>query len=357
MRWPRTLAFALLLAMSVPTFAAERVRVAVLGLFHPKQVVVEVLPSSPMIVESEHNQFVAGVGDAQRIFLDWSKSQVIARSEHTKLQGNKITLTARSGGDSDFFLSVPGKLRRPYRGKLVVIASGNELIPVVDMDLEIAVASVIAAELPKDTPVEALKAQAVVSRSYLASGGHRHPHSDFCDTTHCQFLREPPSPDSRAALAARETQGLVLAWKSKPFAAMFSASCGGHTHSLAQIGTAPLDYPYYSVECPYCRRSPEKWSSTISETDADALASNDEASRIKTGRKLGWHAVQSNTYERRKASGVVDVSGVGRGHGVGLCQRGAVGMARSGADFRAILSHYFPNTTIEELLLPLSFNK
>jgi stage II sporulation protein D len=41
------------------------------------------------------------------------------------------------------------------------------------------------------------------------------------------------------------------------------------------------------------------------------------------------------------------VSGVGSGHGVGLCQRGAVGMARSGKDFRLILANYFPNTTIE----------
>jgi stage II sporulation protein D len=45
----------------------------------------------------------------------------------------------------------------------------------------------------------------------------------------------------------------------------------------------------------------------------------------------------------------VHVSGTGRGHGVGLCQRGAVGMARSGQNFRAILTYYFPNTTIETL--------
>lgn len=347
MKWSPTLALVLLVALSVPASAAGRVRVAVLGLFHPKQVVAEAVPSSPMIVDSGHGQFVAGVAARQSITLTWSKSQVTARTAGAQLRGDTITFTARDGGDSEFLLSVPGKLRRHYRGKLIVIATGSDLIAVVDMDLETAVGSVLAAELPKDTPLEALKAQAVVSRSYLASGGHRHPHSDFCDTTHCQFLREPPPPDSRAALAARETKGLVLAWKSRPFAAMFSASCGGRTHTLAQIGGATAGYPYYSVDCSYCRRTPEKWSSRLSESDAAALASHDEASRIKTGRKLGWHAVQSNTFAQEEASGVVHVSGVGRGHGVGLCQRGAVGMARSGQDFRAILAHYFPNTTIE----------
>lgn len=347
MRWSHTFAIVLLVAISVPAFAAERVRVAVLGLFHPKQLVVETLPSSPIVVVSGREQFVAGIGASQRVSITWSGSRVNVRADGERVAGETITFAAREGGDSEFFLSVPGKLRRRYRGKLVIIAAKNELVPVVDMDIETAVASVVAAEMPGDAPLEALKAQAVVSRSYLVSSGHRHPYSDFCDTTHCQFLREPPPPGSRAALAARATKGLVLAWRGKLFSAMFSASCGGHTHSLAQVGFTAVDYPYYSVECPYCLRAPDKWSSRLTEKDAAALASNSETERIKTGRKVGWHAVESNTYMRITAGGGVDVSGVGRGHGVGLCQRGAVGMARERKDFRAILSHYFPNTTVE----------
>jgi stage II sporulation protein D len=208
------------------------------------------------------------------------------------------------------------------------------------------VASIVAAELPANTPIEALKAQAVVSRSYLVSGGPRHIHSDFCDSTHCQFFREPPAADRPAARAARDTAGLVLEWKGRPFAAMFSASCGGHTHSLVQIGYATRDYPYFPVECPYCQRAPERWRSRMSEKDASSLAANSEGARIKTGRSLGWHAVESNTYTLTKTSNGVELRGTGRGHGVGLCQRGAVEMARVGMDFRAILAHYFPNTTV-----------
>ena len=118
----------------------------------------------------------------------------------------RLTFGARSGGESEFVLVVPGKLRRRYRGNLTITAGKGELTAVIAMELETAVASVVAAELSSDAPLEALKAQAVVSRSFLVSGGPRHAYADFCDTTHCQFLREPPAPASRAALAARATR-------------------------------------------------------------------------------------------------------------------------------------------------------
>jgi stage II sporulation protein D len=184
----------------------------------------------------------------------------------------------------------------------------------------------------------------VVSRSYLVAGGRRHSSADFCDTTHCQFLRQPPAPTSPAARATAATQGLVLAWHEQPFAAMFSASCGGRTHSLAEIGYAERDYPYFAVECPACRRRPERWSSAL--PPGDATAPNDERLRIRAGRKLGWGAVPSPNFSAQTTDDGTELSGVGRGHGIGLCQRGARGLALDGRDFRAILTHYFPNTTV-----------
>src|SRR5260221_13879275 len=95
------------------------------------------------------------------------------------------------------------------------------------MDVETAVASIVVAESPPHAPMEALKAQAVAARSFLAAGKGRHSGFDFCDTTHCQFLRQPPAADSPAAQATSATRGLVLAYKGRGFAAMYSASCGG----------------------------------------------------------------------------------------------------------------------------------
>lgn len=338
--------FVLLILSGLPAWGAERVQVAVFGLFHPRALTVEALPTSPLTVDASGEQFVIGAGESKAVSIFWASGKLQIHSTNGNMEARRVTFTSRAGGEAEFFLSVPGKLRRRYRGSLVVNA-GKELVPVVDVELETAVASVVAAELPANAPMEALKAQAVVSRSYLVSGGHRHAYSDFCDSTHCQFFREPPSAGSPAAQAARATAGLVLMWKGRPFPAMFSASCGGRTHSLAQVGYAAADYPYFPVECPYCHHAPEQWRSTVSAGDAAALSAS-ETARIRTGRRLGWHAVESNTYTKTRTSGQVELNGVGRGHGIGLCQRGAMGMGRAGKDFRTILAWYFPNTLVQE---------
>jgi stage II sporulation protein D len=339
----------LLVAASGTVSATERVRIAVMGLFHTNQFVVEASPQVPIVVSSGQQQFTVGDDVRQSVIIRRNGGEVVVEGAGLRVVSERFTFSSRAGGESEFVLAVPGKLRRRYRGNLTITAGKTELVAVVDMELETAVASVVAAESFADAPLEALKAQAVVSRSFLVSGGHRHSSADFCDTTHCQFLREPPATGSRAALATRSTEGMVLIWKGRPFAAMYSASCSGHTHSLAEVGAPIADYPYFSVECAYCRRHPEKWSSQLNRKDADALAANSEQERIQSARKLGWNTLPSNSFTRSGGGDEVVLSGVGRGHGVGLCQHGATGMALDGADFRTILAYYFPNTLIESV--------
>jgi stage II sporulation protein D len=261
-----------------------------------------------------------------------------------------LQIKSNDAGPNNFVLSVPGKIHRQYQGELAIAGDGNSLVPVITMDLETAVASIVAAESPPGAPLEALKAQAVASRSYLIASKGRHGTSfDFCDTTHCQFLREPPPPAHPAALAARQTAGLVLAFNDSAFAAMYSASCGGHTYSLAELGISPRDYPYYSVDCEYCKKNPEVWTRNLSSAEAEKLGQRtSEASRLRLARQLGWMAIPSNTYSTKSNGDDVELRGVGRGHGIGLCQRGAAAMAKDGADFGTILQHYYPNTSLKK---------
>jgi peptidoglycan hydrolase-like amidase len=326
--------------------SAQRVRIVVAGLFHPAQLEIEASAAHPLLVAVDGTAFVVGAGARQRLTLRVSHNNVVANLAGRSAKAPRVEAAARSGADSEFTLIVPNKLHRLYRGKLSVTSDGRQLIPVVEMDIETAVASVVAAESAPGTPLEALKAQAVVSRSFLVAGGSRHVGADFCDTTHCQFLREPPTASSAAACAAAATRGLVLAWQGKPFAAMYSASCGGKTHTLAEVGLPPRDYPYFAVECAYCRRSPENWSSKLSAKDDALLRDHSESGRLKVSREHGWSTVPSNTFETEQVSGGLLLTGVGRGHGIGLCQRGAGAMAREGKSFREILTHYFPNAKV-----------
>lgn len=264
---------ALLLTLPAP---AEVVRIGVFSLFRPVELRVAPVSSALLVT----------TGDT-RIILEGRQAFTFSAP---------VRVSAPDGSGTDFRLSIPGKIERQFHGILTVQTGDHKLIAVVAMDREVAVASVVAAEMPPATPMEALKAQAVAARAYFASSGPRHDAFDFCDTTHCQFLRAWPEPSADAFQAARETSGLVLAYLGKPFAALYSASCGGQTRSLQDPGPG---YPYYSVRCDFCRRySP----------------------------------------------------GVVQGHQLGLCQKGAAGMAARGVGFREILDHYYPGTSVIFLL-------
>jgi stage II sporulation protein D len=231
-----------------------------------------------------------------------------------------------------------------------VTFAGEELVPVVSMDLETAVASVVAAEQVEHTPIEALKAQAVAARSYFMAARGRHRGFDFCDTTHCQFLRGSPVADHPAMRAVHETTGLVLAFRGAPIVALYSASCGGRTRSLADAGLPATDgYPYFSVDCSYCARHANAWERRLA-LDADARqldAARSEAARLAVDRRVGWSAVPGNNFEATRDLDALVLHGRGAGHGVGLCQTGAAGLAtESAATFAHILDHYYPGTAL-----------
>lgn len=248
------------------------VAICVFSLFHPVE--LEVQPARGSLVIVEQN----------------GRRESIEGSGARMLRG-PATATGRDGAQTTFILSVPGKIRREFHGRLEVRAEGEHLLAIVKMDLENAVASIVNAESPPAAPLEARKAQAVVARSFLIAARNRHGGFDFCDTTHCQFLREAPPAGSPAAKAAGETRDLVLAYQGRPIAALYSANCGGTTRTLEEAGWNAEPYPYFAVECP--------------------------------------------------------VRGVVAGHRIGMCQEGAALMGRRGKTYREILALYFPATTLE----------
>jgi stage II sporulation protein D len=328
-----------------PHAIAQDVRIGVLGLFHPREVKLEASQKEAVIIQAAGQTFVLEPGSPTAASFCISNGALLFDFGGHVLRTTEIYAAARNNGAVSFLLAVPGKITRAYRGTLVVKASRGEVVPIITMDLETAVASTVAAESGSDTPLEALKAQAVVARSYFVAGGGRHRDFDFCDLTHCQFLREPPAEDSPAVVAARQTRGLVLTFQDKPFSAMFSSSCGGRTRTPAEVGLPGGVYPYFSVLCDFCYRNPSRWTRRLSPQDATLLAKG-ESGRLAVDRRLGWNAVPSNNFTSREEDGQVTLEGAGQGHGIGLCQRGAKAMADKGSGFRQILEHYFPNAAV-----------
>ena len=342
LRWP---ILALLLVLPL-TVAASTVRVGVFGLFHPHELIVRPAPGATLEVQAGRETFL--LFGAQLARLRISGKYVECRVGDRTVRASSVRISPRDAQSPDLLLSVPGRIERRFRGSLEVAATKRELTPVVSMDLEVAVASAVAAESPPGASLEALKAQAVVTRSYYVATRGRHADFDFCDTTHCQFLRQPPGSTHPASLATAATGGLILAWRDAPLPALFSADCGGRTRTLAELGIPTDGYPYFSVECPSCRTGSTAWEAQLDLKDAQPLLAgkNLEQARLEVGRRLGWGVVPGSNFKARREGEKFVIHGRGAGHGVGLCQKGAAAMAAEGATYREILSRYFPNTVL-----------
>ncbi len=329
-----------------PARADDAVSVSVFGLFHPQEFVVTAPAGHALILHAGGKRVALENSGVSSATVRIDVSDLIVSAGREELRSTRVAVLGRRNESADFILEIPGKIRRQYHGTLEIRPAGRHLLSVATLDLETAVASVVSAESAPDAPLEALKAQAVAARSYFVAGRGRHRDFDFCDTTHCQFLRASPPVTSRVAVAVEATRGLVLAYQSMPFAAMYTRSCSGQTRTPAQVGLPAAAYPYFSVDCEYCRRHPVRWTSYLPAHQAESLSASDETARLAVARRIGWSAVPSNDFSFAKDGDRVLLTGVGNGHGIGLCQAGARAMAESGAAFREILLHYYPNTDI-----------
>jgi peptidoglycan hydrolase-like amidase len=328
-----------------PGRADDAVSISVFGLFHPREFVVTAPAGHALILHARGQRVVLENSGVSSATVRIDGSDLIVSAGREELRSTRVAVSGRNES-ADFILEIPSKIKRQYHGTLEIRPAAGNLISMVTLDLETAVASVVAAESAPDAPLEALKAQAVAARSYFVAGRGRHRGFEFCDTTHCQFLRAAPPAASRVAVAVEDTRGLVLAYQTMPFAAMYTRSCSGETRTPAQVRLPAAAYPYFSVDCEYCRRHPVRWTSYIPAHQAGSLRASDETARLAVARHIGWSAVPSNDFSFAKDGDRVLLRGVGNGHGVGLCQAGARAMAASGAGFREILEHYYPNTDI-----------
>ncbi len=195
---------------------------------------------------------VRPTGTARLHCSDGQGSWIIEANRSLTVKPESAQLHIAGPGNSPvpFQLDLPGVLCRSYTGTLILLGNGEVVRPIVTMTCEIAVNSIVSAELPiSEAPFAAMAAQAVVSRSILlALNKRRHPIADFCDTTHCQFLRAPAPPGSRPWRSANETAGFALKQNGHWMSPRFSAACGGYT----EAGFNGEDH-YVSVECEGCK--------------------------------------------------------------------------------------------------------
>src|SRR5262245_8198367 len=170
MRKPFELVIFLMLALDLTQGQEKNVGIGVLGLFHAREIVVSPVLGEPLQCNAGGNFWQ--VSTPLHVELRDARLMKIAAAERPV--AGPFKCDNGQGSATELVVAVPGKISRRYYGKLEISTQPRELRVVITMELETAVASVVAAESVPQAPVEALKAQAVAARSFLLAGRGRH---------------------------------------------------------------------------------------------------------------------------------------------------------------------------------------
>jgi stage II sporulation protein D len=333
-----------------------------------------------------------------KVVADYASGQVLIQGPGLRVQRPRVAL---AGG----LIQVGQRSRYPGRVDFRLGGTGLQLTNV--LDIEQYLEGVLPGELPAGFGIEAQKALAVAARSYALVQRGKHAEYDLCDRTCCQMYLGHHRGSKRGLAAVRATRRQCL-WSGEDLVyAFYSADCGCVSTRVEDVPlkdkpTEPLPYLTIVRDGPsageyYCGRSPyHRWTKRLTAQEVEArlneepetavgrllgvqVAAYDDSGRVKEVRLKGktpatmamaGFAAAPEVVEKvvtgwqfRNAVGPLTLKstlfkvdqpeqdlyrfmGQGFGHGLGLCQIGANGMARRGFDYRQILAHYYPGTRI-----------
>jgi stage II sporulation protein D len=332
---------------------------------------------------------------------------LVKGAETVRIDGSLLLLTDRSGEPLRF--DMPLEIRRSrdgltvngqavaglvvsapvratvngkgYRGLLEVSAADRGVLVVNELPLEDYLIGLINCEISSAWPMEAVKAQAVIARSYAIyqKNARRGAPYQLESSVMDQVYEGCDVEDSRAARGVQETAGEVLTWDDKVIQAFYHANCAGHTEAAKNVWGQHVPY-LRGVPCRYCQEAnPIRWEQNIPLKKIEGalraagyrvqgvrdlrVAGRNESGRVEDvavdsarGRVLvpgvafrkaiGYGVVKSTNFEIRVFGDACQINGSGSGHGVGLCQWGAKQRAVDGFAYKEILTYYYPGVKL-----------
>ena len=191
------------------------------------------------VLEKEGAYLVSPAGKK----IPFQKSVTITPSSPSTGEGHTIIVKQLMSGAGMTWASVDDK---EFRGKLQIVynKSLQTLIPINVVTVDEYLQGVISSEMPTRFPMDALRAQAVLARTYLLKhlGKHKSYGYDVCDTQNCQVYGGVNAESERGNAAVESTSGETLTYQGKPIESVFSANCGGITQSAKDAGWYETPY-------------------------------------------------------------------------------------------------------------------
>lgn len=263
-----------------------------------------------------------------------------------------------------------------YQGSIRVIKDENGLHFINELPFESYIEGVVAAETAPSWTLEALKVQAVISRTYaiyqkgLTAGKDYHITSSVLHQVY-----KGSNTNKIIRQAVQETAGEFLTYDGKPIEAFYHSTCQGNTEYPEAVWSK--SYPYLqSVPCRGEHSPYEHWQRRFDTAELEhalglkGIKGLDITSLTSTGRVeflkvtaedldiqikaidlrklLGYRELPSTDFTVTIEEDIVVFEGGGYGHGVGLSQWGSLELANEGKNYKEILEHYYPGTVLEK---------
>lgn len=272
-----------------------------------------------------------------------------------------------------------------FRGSVRILKAKNGLMMAINrLDMEKYLYGVLHHEVAPWWPMEALKAQAIASRTYAyyQMQVSRAQDYDVKSSTASQVYGGSTTERYRSKKAVDKTAGQILTFEGKGFPAYFHATCAGKTAAAKELWNIDLPPIAGGAACNYCRISPHYyWQakvplSTIEQKMNKANRSVGQILKIEpvsqtpsgrvgslkiTGTQseatvaakdfriwVGGDLMKSTFFSVDVVEDLAEFHGKGWGHGVGLCQWGALGQSLLGKSHGEILNLYYPQAKIED---------
>jgi len=289
----------------------------------------------------------------------WARVSIVGQTENDAIRINSV---------------VPSLPARVYDDNLTFYVDFDRLMTLNLIDIDKYIAGVVEAEAGPNAHPEFYKAQALLARTYALGHTDRHMGEGFnlCDEVHCQVYKGKSVKNKSILKATKDTKGLVIVdGNQELIVGAFHANCGGQTANSGDVWIT--SYPYLtSVFDPYCKGQPNsQWEVRIPMDDwvafleskgvnTNGLTPKDYVSyskereyeyrvngvAIPTTEIRTFFNLRSAFFSVDVVSNSIRLKGRGYGHGVGLCQDGAMQMARRGKTYEDIIHHYFKGVQI-----------
>jgi stage II sporulation protein D len=280
---------------------------------------------------------------------------------------------------------VPASKLHYYRDNFEITSNGSRLRIVNLVDMDNYLAGVIESEGGGGRHLEYYKVQALMSRTYVLKNEQRHVKDGFqlCDGVHCQAYHNMLQHTPTIHQAVKQTVGKVLVDQTNNLvASYFSANCGGQTCDASFVWNTSVHYveSFRDTFCIHTRQATwtktvekYKWQAFLREYGiTESLYGNliynftqDQRKAFYIHPSLGLplrdlrieFGLKSTYFSTELVGSSIVISGRGFGHGVGLCQEGAMNMAKFGYDYTQIARFYFHNVKIVDSNQDSFFNQ